>query len=707
MLISRNWLRDFVDLPADLDARVLAERFTITTAEVEGIEHVTALPEGVRVPPGGRLDASELDDWIIEIDNKSITHRPDLWGHYGVAREVAAMLGLPLKPYPAMPVDQLGDPNGPAIPIEIDDPAKCPRYTGLLLTGLKTKAAPPWMQVRLARCGMRPIDLLVDLTNYVMLELGQPMHAFDGGKLRRIEVATAAPGERFRTLDGVDRTMPADTLMIQSGRKSVAIAGIMGGAETEVASTTTTILLESANFAAPIIRRAAAAMSLRTEASARFEKSLDPNHTVLGIARFVTLAKEQLPELAFASRLSDCYPKPLTIPTISVDPAFASRFIGKTVPDAQIKQILTSLEFRVEPDGDRLRVTPPSFRATKDISIEADVIEELSRSVGYDKIEPALPAVTTRYLGQAPDLRLERRTLDLLCVGGGFAEVHGYIWYDDAWLRTLGYDGGGPCITLRNPAAADCSRLRRTLVPGLLAAVERNRHQFAQFQLLEIGSVFVPGRDSVEASQARHLGMAVARAGAKEADAVWGQLKQAIETWGRQVLNAAVTYDEASPASPWEDTQRLAAIQIEQRPVGRLTLLSLAARQRIDERFRAWAVGLAEIELNGLAALLGRHDKLPDVPAHPLVRLDFTFLADARRRYAQLTKDLAAYRHSLLRQVTFVTSFEGGSVPAGRRSLTVRAEIGADDRTLSEGDVQQFRADYIAFLGKLGLELRS
>lgn len=713
MLISLNWLRDFVDMPASLDPRELAERFTLTTAEVEGVEHATRLPDGVRFPPGSALPDSEREDWIIEVDNKSITHRPDLWGHYGIAREVAAMLGTPLRPYPVTPIEQLGDPAGPEIAIVIDDPARCPRYTGLVIRGLKDRAAPATMQVRLARCGMRPLGLLVDLTNYVMLELGQPMHAFDAAGLDRIEVATAAPGERFRTLDGVERVMPPGTLMIQSHRRSVAIAGIMGGAESEVSSTTAAILLESANFDAATIRRAAAAMGMRTEASARFEKSLDPTYTVLGIARFVRLAREQMSELSFGSRLSDCYPRPLEPAAIDVDPAFAARFIGRDVAADEMARILRSLEFRVESSGPRMLVRPPTFRATKDISIEADVIEEVARSIGYAQIAPTLPAVTTRFVPVSPLLRLERATLAHLA-STGFCEIHGYIWYDDSWLARLGFEPG-ECVRLRNPAAADCSRLRRTLMPGLIAAAERNRHHFGWFRLMEVGSVFHPSpaperrasNDDVTRYQQRHLGLAVGMAGAKEAETVWSQLKQAVETWARCVLGSAVTYDEAEPSAPWEDAARLAQARVAGVAAGRIALLSLGCRQRIDERLRGWSMALAELDLSALGGLLDRHEPLSRVPEFPRVRLDFSFLADARRRYSQIATDLAGFEHALLRRLSYVGSFEGGSVPTGKRSFTVRAELGLSERTLTEADVQGFQSEFTAYLVRLGLELRT
>ena len=208
----------------------------IVAGEMLGLTQLTQ--KAVKLPPytkpGTAIPvAGVLDDWIIEIDNKSITHRPDLWGHYGIARELAAMLRKPLQPYPVVPLEELNDPTLPEIPIVIDDPVKCPRYTGLMMTGVRPQPAPLWMQARLSHVGVRPIDLLVDLTNYIMMDLGQPMHAFDAEHVDRIEVAVAKEGEKFVTLDGTERTMPAGALMIQCRRRSVALAGIMGGLDTD------------------------------------------------------------------------------------------------------------------------------------------------------------------------------------------------------------------------------------------------------------------------------------------------------------------------------------------------------------------------------------------------------------------------------------------------------------------------------------------
>jgi len=798
MIISLNWLRDFVDIPASLDPNQLALKFTTTTAEVEGVvehranfegllaarvEQVEAVPGEEKLkrvqlladkpystlstapdlapgavvifgPPGARLagqrltakdpsgresagmivagqavqltqmgaaavflppstrpgsmiDRGPFDDWLIEIDNKSITHRPDLWGHYGVAREFAAILGTKVRKYDVTDAKALRNDALPEIPISIDDPTLCRRYSGLMFKGLKAQPSPLTIQIRLAYVGMRPIDLIVDLTNYVMAELGQPMHAFDGEKISRVEVAVAAPREKFTTLDGVTRSMPGNALMIQSGRKSVAIAGIMGGAETEVSKDTETILLESANFEAAAVRRAAVALGLRTEASARFEKSLDPEQTVLGIGRFHKLAKAELPGLALTSTLSDCYPNPRTPEPIPLDCDVAARVIGKDLGRKEIARILTAIDFKCERrKGSMLNVTPPTYRATKDISIQEDLIEEVARFVGYDSIEPELPRITARHFDEAPRADLEEATLDYLCVGGDFTEVHDYIWFDDDWCRTLGFDAGA-VLTLKNPAAAGCARLRTTLMPGMLAMADRNRRSYEQFHLAQIGGVFMTGSKDVEKSQRRHLGLVVARSGAKSDQAVWDALRQAISGWGRQVLDASIDFSPCKAESPWEDVDRIATVSAMGKDLGRLSIVPLALKQAIDERLKSWSMAVAELNLTAAQALPRKATPLPRVARFPQVQLDFSMLIDATRRFAEVRADLAAFRHPLLKNMTFVESYDGKNLPPGKRSLTVRATIGIDDRTLTDDDSRSFSDAVRSYMAERRMEMRA
>jgi len=809
MLISLNWIRDFVSLPADLDPSELAERLTMTTAEVEGVQalrvdaaglvaaeilvvepipdsqnlfqvtvraggeplvtvsaaaHLAAGKRVVFAPPGARVGglgrigrarvaghescgmilpgqalglhqiaqeavflppsvepgapidvAGALNDCVLEIDNKSITHRPDLWGHYGVAREIAAIFDLPLKPLAMVPQAELERDDLPAIPIVIDDPELCPRYSGLLMRGIRFQPSPLWMQARLSHVGIRPLDLVVDLTNYIMAEIGQPMHAFDGDRVDRIEVAVARPGETFTTLDGVERTMPDGALMIQSHRRSVALAGIMGGAETEVTPKTTCVLLESANFHPAAIRRCSVALGHRTEASARFEKSLDPTNTVLGIRRFVYLARAELPELELASRLSDCFPNPPEPVVIEIDHAFMNRFIGRPVGVEQVKRILERLEFQVDTrdgsaagDGARFRVRVPSFRATRDVTIEADVIEEVARFVGYDRIEPALPRVTVRVLDPPPLHELERRSLAFFCRSEGFFEVHNHVWYEPAWLRRLGWDPG-PCAVLRNPPAAGMEPaplLRSSLIPGLLQAVERNRHHFAAFRLVEAGSVFaVPAGDDEQ----RHLALACVQRGKDRDEELIRQAKATLQRWADRVVGRQIEWlcPDRQERRPWEHERKTSRIRIGDRCLGILSTVPLECRRRMEEHLVGWSIVIAELHLGGLVDLEPQQRKIPPLPTYPQVDLDFSVVAEATRRYADIAAELAGFDHALLRRLWLVDTYQGRSIPQGKRAFTFRARLGCADRTLTDADIHEFREAFTAFLGRCGLELRT
>ena len=807
MLISLNWIRDFVDLPADIDPHELAERFTMTCAEVEEVrrieiggraliaakitaveplpdtrdlyrvvldagagkpvETITAAPDlsvgdlvvyapvgahlkavgdiceahvagrpsrgmilsgdmlgiemaagqAVFLPlntaPGQAIHTDLLDDWLIEVDNKSITHRPDLWGHYGIARELAAVYRLPLKAYPVVSTDSLSDKSLPEIPIEIDDPQACPRYSGLRMEGVGAQPAPLWMQLRLGHVGLRPIDCLVDLTNYIMLELGQPMHAFDGDRIERIEVALAEPGSTFTTLDGFERRLPTQALMIMCNREPVALAGIMGGLATEVSPRTKSMLLESANFNAAIIRRCATALGLRTDASARFEKSLDPANTTLAIRRFIYLAREEFPDLVLTSRLSDGYPRPAPEGQVEIDPEFVRRFMGHPVSRGEITRILSALGFGVTDRGGRTIVQVPSWRATKDISIEADVIEEIARYVGYGNIEPRLPQATVRCFEPNARHEMEQNTLRVFCGGLGFIEIHRYLWYDDTWLSKLGHEPG-ECIEVRNPITGHERRLRHSLMPGMMHTVDLNRHHLDAFRLIELGSVYPPGSDVEE--EYRHVGLISARRQKGAEDDLMLSLKGAIESWAVQVLGVSPAYVRSDrtdtgcgrqPAlPPWEHTHKSAAVLLGGERIGTASVLPLEMRIRIDEHLRAWSVAWAELRLDRIATAGPAAQKLAPVPSRPQTDLDFSALTDADRDYVEIAEAVARFDHPLLVNVTYVGSYAGKSIPEDKRSLTFRTRIGHPDRTLVEDDLNSFRRSFEGHLGECGLELR-
>ncbi len=797
MLISLNWIRDYVDLTADIDVVALAEVFTRTTAEVDGvhrlevaakgliaaqvktvspplgsshlrqavldvgsgkqIETVTAAPKlnvGDKViyaPPGAAVKATgeikvstvagrqstgmilaadslgiemggqeavflsdefktgdalpcELfDDWLIEIDNKSLTNRPDLWGHYGIAREIAALTSRELKPSRSQSseIDNRQSTIANSIPIAIADPKACPRYSAILLEGVGNQPAPLWMQLRIGHVGQRPISALVDLTNYIMLDLGQPMHAFDADKVRQIEVDWAGEGEKFKTLDGVERVLMKTDLMIKSKGKSVGIAGVMGGLDTEVSGTTKSLLLESANFNGATIRRTASRLGLRTDASARFEKSLDPANTVLAIERFVHLARTMFPSMKIAGRLADAYPTPAKPARVSVNPQHAARTIGREVTIEEARQLLSPLGFEVSSSGTNWDVGVPGFRATGDISIEADVIEELSRRIGYDNIVPAMPHTTARTFAFNAIHELEQRSLQYFSTAHDFHEIHGYLWYDDVWLTQLGYDPG-PTPQLRNPAGQGLARLRASLLPGLLAALPKNRFHFDSLSLLELGSVFHLSANA----EYRHLGLILAQRGKNVEAELNDRLRAAISGWAWERFGRSASFLETPSASnrPWEQSEKNAVISIDGTQAGRVGVIDLALRRRMDEHLGAWGIVWAELHLAQLADLPRKSEKLGTIPPFPNVEIDFTLAVQRTVRYADVSQHLGRFQHPLLKSIRFVTAYDDEK--SGKRSLTFRSVLGDDHRTLNESDTAAFRDSFDTFAAQSGYEIK-
>ncbi len=799
MLISLQWIRDFVDLPTDLDPRDLAERVTVTTAEVEEVTPVhinaqgliaakilsatdipekrnlklvelevgdgktvrtaTAAPvlhvgsnvvfapvgasvtatgaikaatvagapsegmilpgEAVGIPlamqeaiflgdefqPGQVLPAEMFEDWIIEIDNKSITHRPDLWGHYGMAREIAAIYDVPLSAYPITPKAELCDSNLPEVAISIADAHACRRFTALRLEGVPTIPAPLWMQLRIGRIGMRPISGLVDLTNYIMADLGQPMHAFDADQVPDIDVKWAKDGETLQTLDGMERELTKESLVVQSQGKSLSLAGVMGGLNTEVVDTTDSLLLESANWDPITIRRTAHRLSLRTDAAARFEKSLDPSNTTLSIQRFHLLAKAMYPEMKLTSRLSDNYPSRPDPVIVKVNPPHVKRTLGRACDLTEAVSILSPLGFSVEEIDGSWHVSVPSFRATGDVSIEADVIEEIVRRVGFDAVKPSMPRVSMRDIKMNPIHELEMRSLEFFCLAERFHEVNSYIWYAQDWLKQLGMEAGD-CIELRNPAAEGLHQLRRLMMPNMLAAVQRNRFYFSSFNLMDLGSVFE--LHSKGDQEHRHLALVSARRGKKEESVCLSHIKRAISQWAWLRFGQQVTYTPAAVLAecPWENPHHTATISLGDTIVGRVSVIEPGTRRAMDEHLSAWSIACAEIRLSNLTSLTATVEKLGTIPDHPQIDMDFSILVPASSRYHEIAGQVADFDHDLLKQIRFVDSYEGKSVGEGNRSLTFRTVIGSQQRTLSEEDANGFQDAFEAYVTKLGFALR-
>jgi phenylalanyl-tRNA synthetase beta chain len=347
----------------------------------------------------------------------------------------------------------------------------------------------------------------------------------------------------------------------------------------------------------------------------------------------------------------------------------------------------------------------PSHRATGDVAIEADIIEEIARRIGYNAITPALPRATVRRFPLNPDHELENRTVAHFTTAHGFHEIHAYIWYDAAWLKKLGVNPG-PCVELANPPGDGLHQLRRTLVPGLLAAVEKNRFHFPSFSLLEVGSVFevAPPNDR----EYRHAGLVLAQRGKALENELYARLKGAIEEWAWQLCAAPVAFARvpAAPDRPWEHPHRTAEICLGSTNAGRLSVIDLSLRRAMDEHLAAWSIVWAELWLSALHALPPTTEPLDRIPAFPQVDLDFSILVERSTPYETVASHLRGITHPLLKRLRFVTAYEGESIAANQRSLTFRATLGHPERTLMDADLNDFRNAFQAHVTQFGYDIR-
>ncbi|MBI5728543.1 MAG: phenylalanine--tRNA ligase subunit beta [Candidatus Magasanikbacteria bacterium] len=656
----------------------------------------------LEAPVGTPLaSALHLNDAILDIDNKSLAHRPDLWGHYGMSREVAAIFGLTLKPY-APPAIK----SGRSFDLRVDVRAAdwCPRYTGVVVDGLTIAASPFWLQQRLRSVGVRPINTVVDITNYVMMEIGQPTHAFDvahvGGREkqrereRAIVVRRAESGETITTLDGQVRNLTNEMLVIADEEKSLAIAGVMGGGSSEIREKTKTVIFESANFDAAMVRRMSQTLGLRTEGSARWEKSQDPHNADWGLRRLVELTKQLCPGVRVVSRVVDVKNFALATEPIIFPLSLPAKKLGVTVPEADIIGILTRLGFRVKKKGrDTLAVFVPSWRATKDIQAPEDVLEEILRLRGYEFVRPALPTFPITPPPHNQLRQLERRLKNVCAATLGFTEVYNYSFESPAWLERLGLSADLH-LRLDNPVAKDRPLLRRHLFPNLLANLENNAPRRDSLRLFEIGHVYrrEEAGESVDNSSAERLPgqplMFGAMYAAKGVATPFFELAEGAKIIGEK-LSFPLRLVAGSPSNlDFTHPGRLAQIFYGDALVGEIWELHPLSQARLGIPYRA-----AVVEIN-LSALIGRSPQptgYRPLSLYPAVTRDIAFIVDRSVSHEALVAALRRV-HPLIVSVELFDIYEGQNVPAGKKSLAYHVVYQSIERTLTSAEVDAAHA---------------
>ena len=679
MKISLNWLKEFVEVP--VEPRQLKRDLTMLGLGVESFTPVN-------------------DDWVFEVE--VTTNRPDCLSHYGVAREVATFYRRPLKRLEIV-VKESVKPVTDEISIEIADPNLCARYCGHVIQNVRVEPSPVWLQRRLEAVGQRPINNVADVTNYVLMELGHPLHAFDLARLkqRKIIVRRARPGELLRTLDGMDRALSSENLVIADAQRPVALAGVMGGEDSEISSSTRSVLLESAWFDPFSIRRTAKSQGMHTEASHRFERGADVEMAPVALERTAQLVA-QLAGGQILQGVVDVFPGRKPRAEISLRRSEILRILGAEVPREEVARILRSLGFQVvRRSAQDWWVTPPSFRL--DVGREVDLVEEVARHHGYDRLPARLRPAPPRV--ERDSVREKELTLSSLLVGLGYREIIPPAMVDPAENARF---TDRPPVALANPLSQDASALRSTPVPSMIRALRWNldRGQ-SELRLFEVGKTYSPRADGLpEERRVLTLGLSGHRRSSTPHDGeraldffdLKGDLETLLEAFGIKDLRferGGCHYYEPSLAG------RFVAGGTSLVVCGRLS------RDMAHEYKLRQPVWLAEVDLDCLINLPLRPRVFQPYSKFPAVERDFSLLVPEGTPYSRVEEALRGLALAEIQSFRPVERLLEGKIAAGYYSLLLRVTFQSQTHTLASEEIGEASQRLLAALESLGVRLRS
>ena len=658
-------------------------------------------------PAGTPLaDALDLNDIILEIDNKSMTNRPDLWGHYGIAREIAALYDLPMNEFPHF---DRNVENTAGFHVTVEDTERCPRYLSAQLEGLYVKPAPYQMQSRIWKVGMRPINALVDITNYVMLATGQPTHAFDSDHIAgHIIVRRAGEGEKLLLLNGKELALSSDDLVIADDAGVVGLAGVMGGAKDSILPETDKVILEVANFDAKGIRRTALRYDNRTEASARYEKAIDPERCDQAFDLSMQLLSQLYPEMKVTG-LVDEYPTHLKQAEIDVALSWLERRLGKRLPQEEIQHKLELLGYTVSFQGDNMHLVVPTWRSTGDVSIQADIMEEVARMYGYENFE-AEP-ITTTFDGAINQLDkdLERRIKEYLAIRCGMQEIFTYPWMDAQFVNAVLQSTDG-ILSLSTPPSPAERFVRSSLLPNLCKAVVKNERYFGEFSIFETAQVFrdenyttpYDPREKLP-SQRKNVAGAFATTD-KDVTALFRKAKGVVEMMARYVHMEALTFKQTEKPV-WADNVVWLNIYRGDEKVGDLALL--AKKVSMACGIKNLNVMLFQLDQDSLVPLKSRTNTFTHMAEYPMTDYDISLLLDGSVQWKDVLQTVGGIKSELLHGASFVDEYRGKQVPAGKKSLTLRLAIGSKEKTLTSAEIEEVATGVLNKIAKrFGAELR-
>ena len=644
-------------------------------------------------------DVIYMNDTVLEIDNKSLTNRPDLWGHYGIARELSAIYNTELIPLEKVSIDE----KLPKYNVEIEDTTKCQRYVAVEIENVYEKSSPIWMQSSLIKAGMRPINAIVDITNYVMLAVGQPLHAFDRTHVdgNKIIVRNAEVNEELLLLDNNSIKLTTDDLVICDENSPMALAGIRGGKKDSILPETTGIVLEIANFTAKTIRKTGKRFDEKTDASIRYEKNIDTERVDDGLNLALKLFKEIFPESKVVA-FNDVYPVKTENEKIDVSEKFLNERLGKVLPRETITNILTHLGYEVEYKDGIYHTVVPTWRSTGDVSLKDDVMGDIARLLSFESFEKQPLTIKFDKAVRQNNVILERRIKEYLSVRCGFNEIFTYPWVDIKYINAASIDTNN-LVKLATPPSPEEAYLRSSLVPGMLESISKNLRYFDSFKMYEMAQVFEKGvyhESSEDETLPIHKKLLTGCIVGKDAKEIFYELKGALEHICEYTHMEKISFKEGTKPS-WADINAHLDIILNDEVIGNICLLSVKAMN--DSKIKRTNVAIFEINVDKLIPYPSRTNEFKHIPVLPSIEKDLSLIVDENVTWEELTK----YIKSKVSSIKFIEEYRGNQIPEGKKSIMLRVTFASENTTLTSEEINSKLDAIVRTLNRMcGAELR-
>ena len=638
--------------------------------------------KGIDCKPGDYIsDIMDMKDTVLEIDNKSLSNRPDLWGHYGIARELSAIYNVPLKELPTYEIDK----NLPKYEVEIKETDKCNRYVGVEIDGIYEKESPIWMKSLLSKTGQRPINAIVDITNYVMMTVGQPLHAFDKTHVsgEKIIVRNAKENEELLLLDNHTITLTKEDLVICDKQDAMALAGIRGGKKDSILPDTKGIVLEVANFTPSTIRKTGRRFAEKTDSSIRYEKGIDTQRVDQGLHLALQLIKEIFPE-SKSLKYSDPYIKETKKNSIKVREEFLDRRLGKKIPKEKIEQILTSLGYELSYHNGEYDILVPTWRSTGDVTIKDDVMGDIARILSFDSFEAKPMNITMEHAIKQKDVLLDRRIREYLSCRCGFYEIYTYPWIDEKYICAAKIDLENS-LRLATPPSPELAYLRSSLIPGMLESISKNLRYYDDFKLYEINQVYKKGDyrpssdDEILPIQENYLTGCVVGKNPKE---IFYEAKGVIENMARYCHMEEIKFEQLEKPN-WADMNAYLNITIHKEIIGSLGLLSVKVMN--DSKIKRTNVALFEINTDKFIPYDSRTNKYERLPELPLVEKDLSILVDEEMKWNSIEESIKTF----VKEIEFVDEYKGNQIPKNKKSITLKVRMINEGTTMTSEQINE------------------